>query len=303
MYRILGADGKEYGPVNSEVLRQWMTEGRANAHTKVKPEGGADWQTLASVPEFEPDFAAAPGAAPSPPLPVTPTEAKTSGLAITSLVLGVLGFCGITALVGLILGIVALVKINRSGGRLSGQGLAIAGICVSGFMLLLVLLFIIPPFMAVLTQPVPAGAKSKAQIINCMNNVKQLTLGVMIYANANHDQCPPADTWCDSIRKNVGSEKVFICPAASLGSRCHYAFNRKLGGVPIAKITNPAQTVMIFEADGGWNASGGRELMTRPARHNDPARAPVTRAWIVGFADGHAEELTESRLARLVWDP
>ena len=50
MYRILGADGKEYGPVNSEVLRQWITEGRANAHTKVKPEGGADWQTLASVP-------------------------------------------------------------------------------------------------------------------------------------------------------------------------------------------------------------------------------------------------------------
>ena len=134
MYHILGADGKEYGPVNGDVIRQWITEGRANRQTKVKAEGSADWQTLASVPEFEAVFAAAPGA--PAPLAAPPGPAKTSGVAIASLILGILGFCGITALVGLILGIVALVKINRSGGRLSGQGLAIAGISVSGFMLL-----------------------------------------------------------------------------------------------------------------------------------------------------------------------
>jgi hypothetical protein len=290
MYRVLGADGKEYGPVNSEVLRQWITEGRAHAQTRVKPEGGAEWQTLASVPEFQPDFAAAPGAAPPPPLSATPAEAKTSGMAITSLVLGILGICGITAVVGLILGIIALVKINRSGGRLSGNGLAIAGICVSGFMLLFSILVT-----AAMLLPALARAKAKAQTINCLNNVKQLTLGVMVYANANGDQCPPADTWCDAIRKNVGSEKVFLCAAASPGSRCHYAFNRKLGGLSTAKITNPARTVMIFESDSGWNASGGSELMTQRSRHG--------RTWVVGFADGHAEALTESRLAQLVWNP
>jgi hypothetical protein len=121
MYRVLGADGKEYGPVPEEVLRQWIADSRANAQTKVKPEGGTEWQTLASVPEFELAFAASPGA--PPPLSTTPMAAKTSGLAITSLVLGILGLCGITALVGLILGVISLVKINRSGGRLSGQGL------------------------------------------------------------------------------------------------------------------------------------------------------------------------------------
>ncbi len=36
MYRVLGADGKEYGPVTGEVLRHWITEGRANAHTKAR---------------------------------------------------------------------------------------------------------------------------------------------------------------------------------------------------------------------------------------------------------------------------
>src|ERR1035441_8012944 len=62
MYRVLGADGKEYGPVNGEVLRQWITEGRANAQTRVKAEGAGDWQTLASVPEFEELFALPAGA-------------------------------------------------------------------------------------------------------------------------------------------------------------------------------------------------------------------------------------------------
>ncbi|MEI6392910.1 MAG: DUF4190 domain-containing protein [Verrucomicrobiota bacterium] len=140
MYRVLGADGKEYGPVSAEVLRQWIVQGRANAQTQVKPEGVADWQTLASVPEFEPDFAVAPGATPSLPLSATAAETKTSGMAITSLVLGILGLftCGVTSLVGLILGIIALVKINRSGGRLSGNGLAISGICVSAIFVLMV---------------------------------------------------------------------------------------------------------------------------------------------------------------------
>ena len=56
MYLVLGADGKEYGPVDGEMLSQWITQGRANAQTSVKPEGSAGWQTLASVPEFQAAF-------------------------------------------------------------------------------------------------------------------------------------------------------------------------------------------------------------------------------------------------------
>jgi len=39
MYKIIGADGKEYGPIPAEQLREWIAEGRANAQTKVLPEG------------------------------------------------------------------------------------------------------------------------------------------------------------------------------------------------------------------------------------------------------------------------
>src|SRR5438132_10632853 len=67
MYKIIGADGKEYGPISAEQLRQWIVEGRANAQTRVLLEGTADWKTLAEIPEFAANLSApAPGFAPGP---------------------------------------------------------------------------------------------------------------------------------------------------------------------------------------------------------------------------------------------
>jgi prepilin-type processing-associated H-X9-DG protein len=285
MYRVLGADSKEYGPVTDEVLRQWISEGRVNTQTHVKAEGAAEWQTLGALAEFGPVIAAARAAALSPSMP-----AKTSGMAISSLVLGVLGMCGVTAVAGVILGILALVKINRSGGRLSGRGLAIAGICVSGFMLLVSI-----PMTAAMVLPALAKAKSKAQTINCVNNVKQLSLGMMMYANGNSNAYPLADGWCDAIRNQVGAVQVFRCPSDSQGSRSAYAFNTNLSGVSLSSVKNPATTVLIFECDGGWNVSGGSETVVRNPRHG--------QRLVVGFADGHVESVSTSQLGRLRWTP
>jgi prepilin-type processing-associated H-X9-DG protein len=237
------------------------------------------------VPEFEAVFTAASGSLPS--LAATPVEAKTSGMAIASLVLGILGLCGITALVGLILGIISLGKINRSGGRLSGQGLAIAGICVSGFMFLFSI-----PFMAGLTLPAFAKASQRAQTINCVNNLKQLGLAVRIYASDHNDLLPPAATWCDAIQSQVGSPKVFQCPAEP-GRRCAYAFNAKLDGKKEAEI-NP-QTVLLFESDAGWNGTGGAGNLN-PHKHS-------RRSVNVAFADGSVQQLPRSQLGTLRWEP
>ena len=71
MYKILGGDGKEYGPVSAETLHQWVREGRANAQTQVQLEGSVGWTALGLLSEFSsalgtpPSPAAAPGAAPS----------------------------------------------------------------------------------------------------------------------------------------------------------------------------------------------------------------------------------------------
>lgn len=52
MYKILGGDGKEYGPIPSDTLRQWIAQGRVNAQTQVLAEGAANWQPLCAIPEF-----------------------------------------------------------------------------------------------------------------------------------------------------------------------------------------------------------------------------------------------------------
>jgi hypothetical protein len=74
--------------------------------------------------------------------PVQPPP--TSGKAIASLVLGIAGMlCGVTAIPGLILGGLALKDIRTSRGRLSGKGLAVAGIVISAIVLVLMALSII----------------------------------------------------------------------------------------------------------------------------------------------------------------
>jgi hypothetical protein len=58
MYKVIGADGKEYEPVNAEQLRQWIAEGRANAQTRVLPEGETIWKTLGELSEFAAELSA-----------------------------------------------------------------------------------------------------------------------------------------------------------------------------------------------------------------------------------------------------
>ncbi|MCC6823676.1 MAG: DUF4339 domain-containing protein [Verrucomicrobiota bacterium] len=54
MYKIIGADGREYGPVSADQLRQWITEGRVNADTQMRREGDVAWMPLGTMPEFTP---------------------------------------------------------------------------------------------------------------------------------------------------------------------------------------------------------------------------------------------------------
>src|SRR4051812_37326693 len=63
MYKIVGADGKEYGPVGPEVVRDWIKQGRANGQTMVQGEGGA-WQPLGTFPEFADALASGPPSLP-----------------------------------------------------------------------------------------------------------------------------------------------------------------------------------------------------------------------------------------------
>ncbi|HOP98218.1 MAG TPA: DUF4339 domain-containing protein [Verrucomicrobiota bacterium] len=52
MYKIIGADGRQYGPATQEQVHQWIAQGRANAQTQVQVEGTSEWRPLGSLPEF-----------------------------------------------------------------------------------------------------------------------------------------------------------------------------------------------------------------------------------------------------------
>jgi len=94
MFNIIGADGKQYGPVSGEQVRQWLREGRANGTSQVQPVGGTEWKTLASMPEFADAFASGPSAPPTmapPPADVSARASNKIAAGICGILLGGLG--------------------------------------------------------------------------------------------------------------------------------------------------------------------------------------------------------------------
>jgi hypothetical protein len=151
MYKIIGSDTAEYGPVSAEQLRQWIAEGRLDANTLVKPEGAPDWRPLGTVPEFA---ALVPPAAPpafhTVPAPTSgPSHTKTNPMAVTGLVVGglslIIGWACCMAFVlspaGIVFSMIGLSQINRNPDRQTGKGLAVAGIILSVLGLITTVLF------------------------------------------------------------------------------------------------------------------------------------------------------------------
>lgn len=146
MYRILGADGRQYGPVNADQLRRWIAEGRANAQTQTLAEGAPEWRPLGALPEFAGHFAPQ-----APPIsPVTGSHLRrTNPLALWGMIFGILAlvcccFKLILGALGLIFSLIGLSQINERPDLYEGRGLAIAGIVLSALALaggLLLLLF------------------------------------------------------------------------------------------------------------------------------------------------------------------
>lgn len=93
MYRIIGTDGQQYGPVSAEQIRRWLGENRVNAQTLAQAEGTQEWKPLISYPEFGADFKAPPSVSPAPPLAAQANPRAGSKIAagICGILLGSLG--------------------------------------------------------------------------------------------------------------------------------------------------------------------------------------------------------------------
>ncbi len=148
MYKIVGADQKEYGPVSADQMRQWISQGRANGQTLARLDEGP-WKPLSTFSEFAADLAkifSTPPSAAGPGQRTAAAAGKNNPMAVAGLVCSILGLvcCGpIGSTLGLIFSIIGLSQIKQNLGQQAGKGLAQAGIVLAilGYILFIIAFF------------------------------------------------------------------------------------------------------------------------------------------------------------------
>jgi hypothetical protein len=102
MYKILGADGREYGPVSAGQVRDWIAARRCTALTLAKIEGANDWKELAQLSEFAATLAQ--HRPTTPPLPPS-TPKKQNTLPVVAIIaiacFGGIAFIGLFAAIAI----------------------------------------------------------------------------------------------------------------------------------------------------------------------------------------------------------
>lgn len=140
----------QLGPVTDAELRSKLASGEVSTSDMVWREGMVDWRPVSAVEELRP----ATVAGQMPPLPVVamdapyappavrgdvPSYTPTSGLALASLICGILGLVTCMLLPGIpavICGHLALKQMADPALRVGGRGLAIAGLILGYFSIL-----------------------------------------------------------------------------------------------------------------------------------------------------------------------
>ena len=131
-YRIIGTDGKIYGPVGAEKIREWLAQNRVDSRTAVFVDGTSDWTFIGLRPELV-------GPVPViivPPPTILPPR-RTNGFATWSLVCALLSWtlccccCIPFNVFGLVFAIIALLQIHAHPDTQEGRGLAITGLVLS----------------------------------------------------------------------------------------------------------------------------------------------------------------------------
>jgi hypothetical protein len=179
---------------------------------------------------------------PLPPVANPAPQRKTAGFAIASLVLGILSLCCggafITGIPAIILGIIALVRINKTP-SLGGQGLAITGLITGG----IATVFITPLLLGMML-PAVTAVREQARRAACANNVKMLCMASIAFAQ-EHDGALPKTL--DELKPRLGGEKtaghVLVCPAAKDQSAPSYRLEHageKVNDLPAAPTSSGA---------------------------------------------------------------
>jgi prepilin-type processing-associated H-X9-DG protein len=122
----------------------------------------------------------------------------------------------------------------------------------------------------------------------CLSNIKQLTLGHLMYASDNDGRFTFAPIWQAALFPYVKSE--FACPLAP-GKRYGYAMLDERSGAKTTSFKEPATVPLMIESSACIpNAHGPLSLIPNPGRHGGRN--------YVGYVDGHAKRLPLARPER-----
>ena len=134
-----------------------------------------------------------------------------------------------------------------------------------------------------LDEMIPDEGEARQQ--QCLSSLKQIMLGMLMYAQDHDNVLPDAATWMDELMPYLKNDQLFYCPSAP-HLKHGYAMNAALSKRSTAEIAEPWTVAVIFDSDlGTRNASGGPDAVANPPRHNGGNN--------YAYVDGHVKWCTE----------
>jgi prepilin-type processing-associated H-X9-DG protein len=238
---------------------------------------------VAHVPGYgAPAVPAAPGMPPGPPPPgVAPIgysgpqygqpQQQGNGLAVASLVIGILGFCLPIGFIAIVLGALGMKKTRDP--RVGGKGMAIAGLVLGIVSTMFVLLQVS------ILLPALNRAREQGNRVKCASNLRQIGLAVQMYANSNKGNFPPD---LPTLVKSQGvGGNTLVCPSTN---------QTPASGTPSFQLGKDLSYVYVGKGR-NFTAQSDVVIAYEPPSDHTPGLTGAGSGGNVLFADGHVEFL------------
>jgi len=126
----------------------------------------------------------------------------------------------------------------------------------------------------------------------CLDNLKGLALGALMYAQDHGDKLPPV-AWVAAVDPYIKNTSILRCPSRP-DIQVAYAMNQELLGVALSDIASPTETVLLFETTMAASSPvGGWDLVPEGGIHDGGIA--------VAFADGHAKWLPVNEVTQAMF--
>lgn len=149
---------------------------------------------------------------------------------------------------------------------------------------------------ALILFPLFARARDNDRPRSCLSNLRQISLGLLMYTQDYDQKLPPTrnarDGWGEIIQPYVKTYWIFHCPTDNYDTdkTTDYFFNARLSSVSMEKI--PAPNLTISLGDGTPDQPLDAHLSQLPATWLHDSASPATRhldGANYAFADGHVK--------------